>query len=65
MAASDSRKVLVSLDADLVPWVEFSKTLHRSGITGYVNAAIRRDMEAADEDRRTAYALHLKLTGQD
>ena len=42
------KKMNVAIDADLLPWVSYAASVRNKSVTGYINDAIRRDMEGGD-----------------
>lgn len=60
MPDAKPKKMNLSLDADLVPWVSFAAGLKDTSATAYINEAIRRDMEDASETTAAAFQAFLK-----
>lgn len=56
----ESKKVTLNVWLQLVPWIQFAAGLHGCSQTEYINRAIERDMDSADEATREAYAAFLK-----
>lgn len=44
---TDKKRMSMSLDADLDAWCDYAAGLAGQSVTAYINAAIRRDKEAA------------------
>lgn len=55
-----AKKMSFALDEDLVAWVGFARNLEQTSANAYINNAIRRDMEAADEKTVRAYQATLE-----
>lgn len=60
MAESKPKKINLNLDADLVAWVSFAAGLKDMSQTGYINDAIRRDMDNANEATAKAFQAFLE-----
>lgn len=44
----DTKKMNVAVETDLMPWMSYAAGVIGTSVTGYINDAIRRDMEGAD-----------------
>ena len=55
-----AKKMSFALDDDLVAWVGFARNLEDTSANAYINNAIRRDMEAADDKTMAAYKATLE-----
>lgn len=42
-----SKKFNVAINEDLIPWLNYAAGVRDTSVTGYINDAIRRDMEGA------------------
>ena len=42
------KKMNVAIDADLLAWVSYAASVRNKSVTGYINDAIRRDMDGGD-----------------
>ncbi len=60
MAESKPKKINLNLDADLVAWVSFAAGLKDLSQTAYINDAIRRDRDSANEQTAKAYRAFLE-----
>lgn len=60
MADDKPKKINLNLDADLVAWVSFAAGLRDTSQTAYINDAIRRDRDNANEDTAKAFQAFLK-----
>lgn len=60
MADDKAKKINLNLDADLVAWVSFASGLRDTSQTAYINDAIRRDRDNANEDTAKAFQAFLK-----
>ena len=60
MADEKPKKINLSLDADPVAWVSFAAGLRDTSQTAYINDAIRRDRDGANEDTAKAFQAFLK-----
>lgn len=60
MADEKPKKINLNLDADLVAWVSFAAGLRDTSQTAYINDAIRRDRDNANEDTAKAFQAFLK-----
>lgn len=56
----ETKKYTLGIRLGLVPWIQFAAGLHGCSQTEYINVAIERDLESADEDTKAAYAAFLK-----
>lgn len=65
--ATERRKVLVSVEPDLVAWVEFNGSLSsgQGGMTAYLNRAARADLDNAEPERLQAFELWKQLREED
>ena len=64
--AAPKRKVMVSVDADLVQWVEFCGSLSgQTGMSGYFNRAVRVDRDNAEPERLQAFELWKQLREEE
>lgn len=60
MAESKPKKINLNLDADLIAWVSFAAGLKDLSQTAYINDAIRRDRDNANEQTAKAYQAFLE-----
>ena len=59
MPEGKPKKINLNLDADLIAWVSFAAGLKDLSQTGYINDAIRRDRDNANEATTQAYKAFL------
>ena len=57
---AQGKKINLSVDADLVPWLSFAASLSDTSVTAYINEATRRDRDGADQATAEAYSSYLK-----
>ncbi len=60
MAESKPKKINLNLDADLIAWVSFAAGLKDLSQTAYINDAIRRDRDNANEATAKAFQAFLE-----
>lgn len=60
MPESRPKKLNLALDADLVAWVSFAAGLKDQSQTAYINDAIRRDRDSANDQVAKAYQAFLE-----
>lgn len=53
-------RMTLALRDELKTWVDFSTGLNGGSATGYINAAIERDMEGAAPEVKEAYEAFLR-----
>ena len=58
--AEKGKRITFALDADLVDWVSFAAGLCDTSHVGYINDAVRRDMEAATPEAAEAFGAFVK-----
>lgn len=59
MPETKPKKINLNLDADLIAWVSFAAGLKDLSQTAYINDAIRRDRDNANEATAKAYRAFL------
>lgn len=59
MPESKPKKINLNLDADLIAWVSFAAGLKDLSQTAYINDAIRRDRDNANEPTQAAFKAFL------
>lgn len=52
---TDRKRLSMTIDADLAPWCDYAAGLAGQSVTAYINAAIRRDRDAASDAVRDGY----------
>lgn len=60
MAESKPKKINLNLDADLIAWVSFAAGLKDLSQTAYINDAVRRDRDNANEATAKAFQAFLE-----
>lgn len=50
----------VAIEDELRPWIDFSAGLNGGSATSYINAAVRRDKDAANPEVAEAFAAFMK-----
>lgn len=60
MPEGKPKKINLNLDADLIAWVSFAAGLKDLSQTGYINDAIRRDRDNANESTAKAFQAFLE-----
>ena len=63
-AGGRPKKLNLSLDADIVAWVSFAAGLRDMSQTAYINDAIRRDRDSANDATRRAFEAFLEARGE-
>lgn len=56
----ESKKLSFALEGDLIAWTSYAASLDDSSVTAYINAAIRKDMEGADETVKAGFLAYQK-----
>lgn len=56
----ENKKMNIAIRGDLLPWVEYAAALNSTSVTAYINDAIERDMEGAEEAVKENYRGFLK-----
>jgi hypothetical protein len=63
-AGGRPKKLNLSLDADIVAWVSFAAGLRDMSQTAYINDAIRRDRDNANDATQRAFEAFLEARGE-
>lgn len=64
-----SKKFNVAIDAELLPWMDYAAGVIGKSVTGYINDAIRRDMEGgaplgSDDAVKDGYGAFMRVRGK-
>lgn len=57
---AETKKMTLAIKPDLVPWISYAAGLKDMTVTAYINDALARDRDGANQDVREGYEAFLK-----
>lgn len=59
------KKLNLTIRGDLIPWISYAAGLRDTSMTQYINDAVERDRDGADEATAEGYRAFMRARGLD